>query len=82
MSFTESNLREFIVFFFVVDVVLVVFGNRLLVRDGLVVNPLCTIICVPMGGAGMGGVSFARLSRLYRLCRHNVHSSLEVHFWK
>ena len=48
VSFTESNLRDFIVFFVVVDVALVVFGNRLSVRDGWVINPLGTIICVPM----------------------------------
>ena len=82
VSFTECPLRDFILFFVFVDVALEVFGNRLSVRDGWVVNPLGTIICVSAGGAGVGGLSFARLSCLFRRRRHSVHSRLEAHFWK
>ena len=44
---------------FVVVVTLIVVGDHLLVRDWYVVISLGTIISVPAGGAGVGGVHFS-----------------------
>ena len=78
----ECPLCDFLVFFVVVVVALIVVGNHLWGKDGQVVIPLGNIIYLPLGLAGVGGVSFARIFRLFcRLCRR-VHSRLEAYFGK
>ena len=52
--FAEFPLCNFIIFFVVVVVALIVVGNCLSGRDGLVVIPLGNIICFPEVGAGVG----------------------------
>ena len=52
--FAAFILCKFTVFFVVVVVKLVVFGNHLSEKDGQVAIPLGTMICVLTGGAGVG----------------------------
>ena len=73
---------ECVVFFFVVAVALIVAGNWLLGRDAWVVITLGTFICLPAGGVGVGGVSFAWFYCPIFRCPCCAHSTWESPFGK
>ena len=72
----------FFVLFVIILAVVIAIRNHLLGMYWLVVIPLVTIISLPVGESGVGGVSFVQLSPLIR--RHNrlVRSRQESPIWK
>ena len=73
---------EFVFLFVVVVVAVIFFGNHLLWMDLSVVIPQGTIVCLPMRGSGVVGVSFVRLSPLILFHRRCAHSHGESPIWK
>ena len=65
---------DYVNLFIAVVAVFIVVGNHLLKMDWSVVIPQGNIICIPVRGSGVGGVSFVQLSPLIYCHRCSAHS--------